>query len=233
MMGDKNKQIIRDMFNDISPRYDFLNHFLSFGMDVFWRKKLVRSMIINRNETILDAACGTGDLSHLFLKKYRNLNPDLTALDISSGMLKLAQGKMIEFQIRIVEGDVENLPFDSQSFNHVMIAFGIRNLENSDKGLHELSRVLKSGGSLNILEFSVPHLFPLNFLFPYYFHRILPIFGKIISGHTSAYTYLPESVNNFPNPEDFVDMIRQAGFTNIRMKSLSGGICSLYQAVKI
>ena len=232
-MGDKNKQIIRDMFNDISPRYDFLNHFLSFGMDVFWRKKLVRSMNINRNETILDAACGTGDLSHLFLKKYRNLDPDLTALDISSGMLKLAQGKMIEFQIRIVEGDVENLPFDSQAFNHVMIAFGIRNLENSDKGLNELNRVLKSGGSLNILEFSVPHLFPLNFLFPYYFHGILPIFGKIVSGHTSAYTYLPESVNNFPNPEDFVDMIRKAGFTHIRMKSLSGGICSLYQAVKI
>jgi len=233
MILEKNKATIRDLFNDISPRYDFLNHFLSLGMDSIWRKKLIGSMNVKQDESILDAACGTGDLSFLFLKKFGYLNPDLTGLDLSSGMLKLAQKRMENYQIRLVEGDVEDLSFESQSFNHVMIAFGIRNLENMNKGLRELNRVIKTGGSLNILEFSVPEKFLIKQLFPLYFNRILPVFGKMISGHRTAYSYLPESVNDFPDPGNFVQMLCQASFTDLRKKSLSGGICQLYQAVKI
>ncbi len=233
MILEKNKHIIRDMFNDISPRYDFLNHVLSFGMDIFWRIKLVRSMTINSNETILDAACGTGDLSYHFLKLHKKRNPDLVALDISPGMLQLAQKKTGNHNIRIVEGDVENLCFDTGTFDHVMIAFGIRNIENPDKGLQEMNRVLKPGGSLNILEFTIPQTFPMKVIFPFYFNKVLPFLGKMISGHVSAYTYLPESVNDFPRPKSFIDMLSKAGFSVIRANPLSGGICFMYQALKI
>jgi demethylmenaquinone methyltransferase / 2-methoxy-6-polyprenyl-1,4-benzoquinol methylase len=226
------KDSIRTLFNTISPVYDFLNHFLSFGMDIGWRKSLIRKIHVRSGEHILDAACGTGDLSRLILRKYPGLPLRVTGIDISENMIHKAQRKIHEKRMNFFVGDVEKMPFEKEYFHHVVSAFGVRNLENLSYGLKEMSRVLKEGGNLYILEFSVPPRGILHSCFRFYFHRILPAIGKMISGHDSAYTYLPQSVDVFPAPETFSKMLNENGFEIQSLHSLSGGICIVYHGIK-
>lgn len=221
------------MFDSIAPSYDFLNHFLSFGIDKCWRKKLRKTVGTVRNEKILDIATGTGDLAFELIK----LNPDkITGIDISEKMLAVAGEKakrkkinqIIEFQY----GDSEKLQFENDCFDLVSIAFGMRNFENMDKALTEIIRVIKKGGMLAILEFSKPVSFPFKQLYYIYFKAWLPLTGRIVSKHRRAYAYLPESVSGFPDGKAFMDYLGKAGFINIKQKRLTGGVATLYISQK-
>ncbi|NOQ26375.1 MAG: bifunctional demethylmenaquinone methyltransferase/2-methoxy-6-polyprenyl-1,4-benzoquinol methylase UbiE [Bacteroidales bacterium] len=222
------------MFNNIARRYDFLNHFLSLGIDNLWRKKAIKCISsIASNPLILDVATGTGDLAIAALK----LNPQkVIGIDISTEMLnvgiKKIKRKGYQNLIELKKGDSENLEFDDNTFDGITAAFGVRNFENLDKGLSEMYRVLKPKGKIVILEFSKPRVFPVKQFYNFYFKAILPLLGKIISKDDSAYTYLPESVNQFPERELFIQKLEQVGFKNCSFKPLSFGIASLYWAYK-
>jgi len=227
------KQQVRSMFNNIAHRYDFLNHFLSAGIDYRWRKKAIKLIGESNPQTILDIATGTGDLAIEAAK----LNPKkIEGVDIAEDMLAIGQEKIKKKNlldiINLQTGDAENLNFDENTFDAVMVAFGVRNFENLEKGLSEMLRVLSKGGILMILEFSKPKKFPIKQLYNFYFRFILPAFGKIISGDSSAYTYLPDSVNTFPDGEDFTKIISQLGFKKAIHKPLTYGIASIYSATK-
>jgi demethylmenaquinone methyltransferase/2-methoxy-6-polyprenyl-1,4-benzoquinol methylase len=227
------KEAVRDMFNGIAGRYDFLNHFLSAGIDKSWRNKLVKKAASGKHEYILDVATGTGDLaivlSKLPVKK-------IIGLDIAVNMLEIAKGKVKELKkdqlIEFIAGDSENLPFDDNSFDLVTVAFGVRNFEDLDKGLGEMLRVLKPGGRALILEFSTVTAFPLKHLYKFYSKYILPLMGRIISGHKEAYTYLPESVAAFPWGTGFLKHLDSVGYIKTSQFRLSGGIATLYEGVK-
>jgi demethylmenaquinone methyltransferase/2-methoxy-6-polyprenyl-1,4-benzoquinol methylase len=231
--GRSKKEQVASMFDSIAPSYDFLNHFLSFGVDRCWRKKLRKAVSHIHNGRILDIATGTGDLAFELLK----LQPEkITGIDISEKMLAIAGhkakrkniGHIVEFQY----GDSENLRFENDYFDLVTIAFGIRNFENMDKALTEIIRVMKKGGMLAILEFSKPVSFPFKQLYYIYFKAWLPLTGRIVSKHRRAYAYLPESVSNFPDGKAFMDYLGKAGFINIRQKRLTGGVATLYISQK-
>lgn len=226
------KDKIRSLFDSISPRYDFLNHFLSVGLDYVWRKRLVDSMDIKAHESILDAACGTGALTWLMLKRYPDIPFQLTGLDLSPKMLFIANSRIHDKRIQFRLGDLEALGFENDIFHHAMVAFGVRNLENLASGIAELYRVLKPKGNLYILEFSVPHKGLWNPVFRFYFHHILPRIGKIISRHPRAYAYLPDSVDRFLTPGEFTKFLQDSGFMVSDVISMSGGVCYLYHAVK-
>jgi len=232
-LDNSKKQQVADMFDNISHRYDFLNHFLSLGIDKLWRKKAVKLLMKIEPKTILDIATGTGDFALESLK----LNPTkVTGIDISKGMLDKGLEKIkrrnktsiIELQI----ADSENLPFNDSSFDAITCGFGVRNFEDLRKGLLEIKRVLKKDGMFTILEFSKPKNFPIKQSFNFYSRFILPTFGKIISRDPSAYTYLPESVAAFPEGKEFEDILINIGFINIKTKLLSGGIASIYYGIK-
>lgn len=221
------------MFDSIAPSYDFLNHFLSFGVDRCWRKKLRKAVSHIHNGRILDIATGTGDLAFELLK----LQPEkITGIDISEKMLAIAGhkakrkniGHIVEFQY----GDSENLRFENDYFDLVTIAFGIRNFENMEKALSEILRVIKPGGSLAILEFSKPASFPFKQIYFVYFKVWLPITGRIISRHRRAYAYLPESVIGFPEGKAFMSSLERTGFINTGQKRLTGGVATLYISQK-
>ncbi len=230
--GSKTQQIAT-MFDNIAHRYDFLNRSLSMGIDIIWRKKAIAQLKELKPKTILDVATGTGD----FALEAMSLNPDkITGVDISVGMLDLGKVKIakknLTDKIEMVVGDSENLPFADNTYDAATVAFGVRNFENLQKGLTDINRVLRPGGKLVVLELSTPKKFPVKQLFGFYFNNILPLLGKMLSKDDSAYTYLPMSVNAFPDGEDFKKVMSAAGFQNNTSKSLTFGICSLYTGIK-
>jgi demethylmenaquinone methyltransferase/2-methoxy-6-polyprenyl-1,4-benzoquinol methylase len=203
------KQQVEEMFNSIAPRYDFLNRFLSLGIDRGWRKKAIRSLEDIKPRFILDVATGTADLAIEALK----LNPTkVTGVDISALMLKVGE--------------------DNNTFDAITVAFGVRNFEHLQKGIDEMYRVLRPGGKIAVLEFSKPKSFPFKQIYNFYFSAILPTWGGLISNNKSAYTYLPESVQHFPEGAEFIAYLNQAGFKEAKSNTLTFGICSLYTAIK-
>ena len=206
--GQSKKEEVAQMFNNISANYDFLNHFLSLGIDHLWRKRAVKQLQKQQPKVLLDLATGTGDFAIACLK----LKPEkIIGMDISSGMLEVGKLKMkkrafdniIDMQL----GDSENMPFADHTFDAITVGFGVRNYENLEKGLGEMLRVLKPGGQAVILEFSKPKAFPIKQLFGFYSKVLIPLFGKYISKDERAYTYLPESVAAFPEGAAFVAVL--------------------------
>lgn len=227
------KEEVAEMFNNISKRYDFLNHFLSLGIDKIWRKKAVKKLKTLEPKQLLDIATGTGDFAIALLK----LNPEkVVGLDISSGMLEIGKQKMkkkgYDDKISMILGDSENLPFEDGEFDAITVGFGVRNFENLEKGLGDMLRVLRPGGKAVILEFSKPKKFPIKQLFGFYSKRLIPFFGKLISKDKRAYEYLPESVEAFPEGQAFKDIMTKVGYTNIEAQLVSGGIATIYVGTK-
>lgn len=227
------KQQVRSMFNNIAPRYDFLNHFLSAGIDYKWRKKAIKIIGQKQPKTILDVATGTGDLAIAALK----IHPEkIIGVDIAEDMLAVGKNKLKEKDpdhiISLEKGDSENLSFEDNSFDTVMVAFGVRNFENLEKGLSEMYRVLNKNGLVMILEFSKPKSFPVKQLYSFYFKYILPTLGRMISGDQAAYTYLPESVDMFSDGENFLNILQKVGFKETAHKPLTFGIASIYTGIK-
>jgi demethylmenaquinone methyltransferase/2-methoxy-6-polyprenyl-1,4-benzoquinol methylase len=224
---------VKQMFNDIAPRYDFLNHFLSANMDKRWRKKTISMLKPYHPKRILDIATGTADLAIEAMR----LEPEMiTGVDITEEMLRLAaikiQKKNLSDTIILKAARSEELPFGDASFDAVMVAFGVRNFYDLEKGLKEMLRVLKKNGVVAILEFTVPTAFPIKQIYSFYFRKILPVMGKIVSKSKTAYTYLPETVFSFPQGKAFTALLEKTGFTNTRFRRLSMGICSIYIAEK-
>ena len=227
------KEQVASMFDKIAHSYDFLNHFLSLGIDKIWRRKAIKELELSKPKYILDVATGTGDFALEALK----LNPDkIIGIDISNGMLDIARNKIIEkhlqakFEVR--NGDSEQLDFENSTFDAVTVSFGVRNFENLQKGISEIFRVLKPGGKVVILEFSRPTIFPVKQVYNFYFFSILPTFGQLFSKDQRAYNYLPESVAAFPDGESFIAVLKQAGFSNTTNKTLTFGISSIYTGIK-
>jgi len=221
------------MFNSIARRYDLLNGLLSFGIDKYWRKKAVNSLKGKKKESILDLACGTGDLTIEALR----LNPErIVGMDASEGMLEIAKQKIERRttgnKIVLVKGSASAIPFENDQFDAVTIGFGIRNFSDLKGSLVEIRRVLKPGGCLLILEFSKPTIFPVKQLFHFYFHCVLPIIGRMISGSKGAYSYLPISVDAFPCGDTFIGLLEAAGFNNSCQQKLTFGITTVYKAYK-
>ena len=232
--SDKSKkEEVAEMFNNISKRYDFLNHFLSMGIDKLWRKKAIKILGKNNPKVILDIATGTGDFALEALK----LNPEkIIGIDISQGMLDIGIEKMkkkkVNHIIDLQLGDSENLKFEDNYFDGYTVGFGVRNFENLEKGLTEMLRVLKPKGTAVILEFSKPKKFPIKQSFYVYSKYILPTIGKVVSKDKRAYTYLPESINAFPEGQNFIDIMTKVGYKNVKSKLVSGGIATIYYGVK-
>ncbi|NCI48736.1 bifunctional demethylmenaquinone methyltransferase/2-methoxy-6-polyprenyl-1,4-benzoquinol methylase UbiE [Sediminibacterium roseum] len=220
------KQQVADMFNSIAYRYDFLNRFLSVGIDVWWRKKAISQLRSIAPQQVLDVATGTGDVA---IMTHKMLKPaSITGIDISEGMLAFGRKKIekagLSDQIELKKGDSENIPFEDDSFDAITVAFGVRNFQNLEKGLKEMRRVLRPGGKLMVLEFSRSK----NVLFKFYMNRITPTIGKLFSKNKEAYTYLNHSVQAFPEGQTFLNIMHEAGFTQTYLKKLSFGICTIY-----
>ena len=227
------KEQVALMFNNIAGHYDFLNHFLSLGIDILWRKKAIRLLKDVRPKQLLDIATGTGD----FALEAMSLNPEkITGVDVSEGMLALGKEKIkkrnLQNKIELILGDSENLPFEDNTFDAITVAFGVRNFENLEKGLSDMQRVLKPDGTVVILEFSKPKKFPVKQLYNFYFKNILPLMGKIISKDNSAYAYLPESVNAFPDGDNFLLILKSTGFKDVQYISLTLGVAVIYTGKK-
>jgi len=228
------KEQVADMFNNISKTYDFLNHFLSLGIDIIWRKKAINELKKDQPKLILDVATGTGDFAFEALKI---LKPEkIVGVDISQGMLDIADQKIakraLSNQYEVKLGDSEKLPFDTNEFDAVTVAYGVRNFENLEAGLADMFRVLKPGGKAVILEFSKPKKFPIKQLYSFYFNYITPTIGKIFSKDARAYSYLPESVAAFPDGKNFTALMDKVGYKNTKQRPLAFGICSIYTGVK-
>ena len=231
--GTKKEQVA-DMFNNISKTYDFLNHFMSLGIDIIWRKKAINELKKDQPKLILDVATGTGDFAFEALSI---LKPEkIIGVDISQGMLNIAKQKIAKrglsekFEVKL--GDSEKLPFEANEFDAVTVAYGVRNFENLEVGLADIHRVLKTGGKAVVLEFSKPKAFPIKQLYKFYFNYITPGIGKLFSKDSRAYSYLPESVAAFPGGNDFVALMDKVGFKNTKSRPLAFGICSIYTGVK-
>ena len=227
------KAQVADMFNNIASRYDFLNHFLSLGIDKGWRKKAIAEVASVKPRKILDVATGTGDLAIAASK----IGPEhITGIDIAEQMLEVGRKKIdnlnLSSMIALQSGDSEALPFASGSYDAVMCAYGVRNFEHLEAGLKEMCRVMRTGGKLVILEFSHPKKFPVKQLYQFYFRYILPTLGKLVSKHSKAYTYLPESVMAFPEGKVFCETLLKCGFSEAKARPLTFGITTLYTAVK-
>lgn len=228
------KKKIGKMFDRIANSYDFLNHFLSLGIDIYWRVRAIELLRKSNPKKILDVATGTADLGIAAVK----LNPQkIIGIDISEKMLEIGKKKIhklgLDHKIELILGDCENLPFKDNYFDAITVGFGVRNFENLKKGLSEMYRVLDKNGTVVILEFSKPKKFPLNYIFNFYFKNILPIVGKIISKDKEAYAYLPESVQKFPDGKDFLNIMKEVGFSNLKQIPLTFGIVSVYIGKKL
>ena len=231
--GSSKKEEVATMFNQIAHSYDFLNHFFSVGIDKLWRRKVIRILSKYHPKQILDVATGTGDLALALLK----LKPQkVIGVDISEGMLNLGKEKVAKAnesdRVELQVGDSENLNFKDNSFDAVTVAFGVRNYENLSQGLKEMHRVLKPDAPLVVLEFSKPENRFFRKIYFFYFQNVLPSIGKLVSKDARAYSYLPESVNAFPEREEFVNLLKKAGFKTVRCTPLTFGISSIYEAVK-
>ncbi|MEX2512622.1 MAG: bifunctional demethylmenaquinone methyltransferase/2-methoxy-6-polyprenyl-1,4-benzoquinol methylase UbiE [Cyclobacteriaceae bacterium] len=230
---DGKKQQVASMFDNISKKYDLLNHLLSLGIDIIWRKKAIRMLEEDHPRLILDIATGTADFAIEALR----LKPEkIIGVDISEGMLnegrKKLKNKKLDHLIELQMGDSEKLLFAENKFDAVIVSFGVRNFENLEKGLADMYRVLKPGGKTVILEFSKPKKFPMRQTYSFYFRYILPQIGKLISKDNAAYTYLPESVKAFPDGNDFLQILEKVGFKKTKCKALTFGISSIYTGVK-
>lgn len=231
--GSKKGQVSK-MFDNIAPWYDFLNHFLSLGIDISWRKKAIKELKSSQPKMILDVATGTADLA---IEANKQLRPEkIVGIDISNEMLDVGRKKLanknLSDKIELLNGDSENLPFPDNTFDAVTVAFGVRNFENLEKGMKEMNRVLKPGGIVVVLEFSRPTLFPFKQLYNFYFKNMLPIIGRITSKDPKAYNYLYESVQAFPDGKDFVKVMENTGYQLATHKPLTLGVCSIYRAIK-
>ena len=220
---------VKAMFDTIAYRYDFLNHFLSLGIDIYWRNRLLSLAKKLKARQILDVATGTGDLAITLTK----CKPEhITGIDISEGMLTFGRQKLekkgLNNIISLQFGDSEAIPFPDASFDLVTAAFGVRNYENLIKGLSEMNRVLKPGGTVMILEFSTVTNPLWKLMFNFYFRWLLPLMGRLISRHDFAYRYLPESVGSFPYGKEFMDILSSVGCEKVRQIRLSGGIATIY-----
>jgi len=230
--GSKKEQVA-EMFDNISHRYDFLNHFLSMGIDKGWRKRAVKMLRPIEPKQMLDIATGTGDFAIACLK----INPDhVTGVDISNGMLDHGRVKLkkkqLQDKVTLLYGDSENLQFADNYFDAITVGFGVRNFENLEKGLSEMCRVLRPGGQVAVLEFSKPSKFPTKQLFRFYSKYFIPFWGKLFGRDKRAYEYLPESVQAFPDGKDFEAVLNKCGLSPIKTKRVSGGIASIYLAEK-
>ena len=229
--GKDKKKFVEKMFDDISPHYDILNRILSFGIDKYWRKKLIKSMNIQMGQSILDIATGTGDVIFSINKKYQVHS---TGLDISKKMLDIANMKLKKNKINnisFIHGDAENLPMEDNSYDHICISFGFRNLGDYNIALSEFYRVLKPGGTLSILEFSQSKSKFFNTMFQFYFNKVLPKVAAVIS-RADAYRYLPESVKYFPDQTKINDFLNNNNFDNVSFTSLTFGVATIYRGVK-
>ena len=227
------KEQVAMMFDNISANYDGLNRVISFGIDISWRKKVVQLVSKNNPKQILDIATGTGDLAIMMSQ----LNPDkIIGLDISAGMLDVGKRKIanvnLSDKIDMVVGDSENMPFDDNTFDAITVSFGVRNFANLDKGLTEIKRVLKPGGTFVILETSNPTKFPFKQGYKFYTTYILPFIGKIFSRDKAAYSYLCESANIFPFGEAFNNILQKNGFINTEYRPVTFGVATIYSATK-
>ncbi|MBL4642010.1 MAG: bifunctional demethylmenaquinone methyltransferase/2-methoxy-6-polyprenyl-1,4-benzoquinol methylase UbiE [Flavobacteriaceae bacterium] len=227
------KEQVAQMFDNISKNYDGLNRVISFGIDVKWRKKVVAIIGEKNPKQILDIATGTGDLAIMMAA----LNPDrIIGLDISAGMLDVGKQKIAKANlsdiIEMIVGDSENMPFDDNTFDAITVSFGVRNFENLDKGLKEIKRVLKPGGTFVVLETSVPTKFLYKQGYRFHTSVILPIIGKLFSKDKVAYSYLSESANSFPFGEKFNNILLKNGFTTATDKPVTFGVASIYTATK-
>lgn len=228
------KEQVADMFNHIAYRYDFLNHFMSLGIDRIWRRKSLHLLDSINPQSLLDVAAGTADFSILANKI---LQPKkIVGIDISEEMLNIGKEKVkkkkLTEKIDLQLADSENLPFETSSFDAVTSAYGVRNFEHLDVGLKEMCRVLKENGKVVILDFSTPTVFPVKQLYHFYFRYITPKLGKWIAKDAEAYSYLPESVERFPQGDEMIKTLKKAGFKNATCKKLTFGISSVYCAIK-
>jgi len=241
------KQQIAEMFDKIAFRYDFLNRFLSGGIDIYWRRRAIRelrglagpdgssnvagsSTVKTGSLSVLDVATGTGDMA-IMLTRYL-AGAHVTGIDISRGMLEIGGQKMrklgLESRISLQLGDSEALQFADASFDAITVAFGVRNFENLEKGLREMLRVLKPGGRLVVLEFSQPHTPGVRQVYDLYLRLVAPNIGKMVSSSREAYQYLNDSVKAFPEGRTFLDILDNCGYSQARLRRLSLGICTLY-----
>lgn len=228
--GDSKKQQVAGMFDDIAFRYDFLNRFLSAGIDIRWRKKAIKELTLLKPKIILDVATGTADVA---IMTTNILKPEkITGIDISEGMLQIGRKKIeklgLQSTIELLNGDSETINFKNNTFDAVTVAFGVRNFENLEKGLAEIYRVLKPGGKLVVLEFSKPKNAIVKTMYDLYMKFICSKVGKLISKNRTAYKYLDESIKKFPEGKNFTYILDNLGFTNTYIKTLSLGICSIY-----
>lgn len=231
--GTKKEQVA-DMFNNISKTYDFLNHFMSLGIDIIWRKKAINELKKDNPKLILDVATGTGDFAFEALEM---LKPEkIIGVDISRGMLDVAEQKIAKrglsdrFEVKL--GDSEQLPFAAGEFDAVTVAYGVRNFEHLEKGMADINRVLKPGGKAVVLEFSKPKVFPVKQLYNFYFNYVTPSIGRLFSKDSRAYSYLPESVAAFPDGSNFIAVMDKVGFKHTKCRPLAFGICSIYTGIK-
>jgi demethylmenaquinone methyltransferase/2-methoxy-6-polyprenyl-1,4-benzoquinol methylase len=224
------KEQVADMFNSIAYRYDFMNRFLSVGIDVWWRKKAISQLKSLAPKQILDVATGTGDVAIL---TWNMLHPEkITGIDISEGMLDLGKKKIeklgLSGKIELQKGDSEVIRSEDNRFDAITVAFGVRNFQNLEKGLQEMYRVLRPGGKLVVLEFSKAEAGILSALFNFYMNKVTPTIGKLFARNKDAYQYLNDSVQAFPEGQTFINIMNEAGFTQTYLKKLSFGICTIY-----
>lgn len=227
------KEAVQSMFDAIAGKYDFLNHFLSAGIDHSWRKKVAKIVAHEKPASVLDVATGTADLA---IAVSRRTKAKITGIDISAGMLQVGNRKLeqktLQHQISLIQADSERIPFETNSFDVSMVAFGVRNFEDLHEGLSEMHRVTRQGGLIVVLEFSKPRKFPVKQLYLFYFRNILPTLGRLISKDRGAYTYLPISVGQFPDGRHFLNELERSGFTQVTERRLTFGIASIYTGRK-
>jgi demethylmenaquinone methyltransferase / 2-methoxy-6-polyprenyl-1,4-benzoquinol methylase len=227
------KEYVRTLFNNIAYRYDLLNHVLSGGIDLYWRRKAIQILSEIQPKRILDVATGTAD----FALAAMSLHPEkIIGVDISESMLDIGREKVaakkLSDTITLQSGEAEQLRFDTGYFDAAIVAFGARNFEHLDKGLSEMQRVLRMGGKIIVLEFSKPHLFPFRQLYFFYFKNILPFVGRLVSKDNEAYQYLPDTVMKFPEGKEFLRRLQSAGFSYLKEQRLTFGIATIYSGVK-
>jgi demethylmenaquinone methyltransferase/2-methoxy-6-polyprenyl-1,4-benzoquinol methylase len=234
---DKSGERVRKMFGEIAPNYDRLNHLLSLNIDRLWRRQVVRTLAPQSGDPILDLCTGTGDLAFAFWRQTKGRSP-IVGADFCPQMLEIARSKQARLgsspeQLRFVEADSQQLPFGDDSFQSVTVAFGLRNIADPQLGLREMTRVCRRGGTVAILEFSIPRRQPIRGAYLLYFKYALPVIGRLVNGHkTTAYNYLPESVGEFPAYERLAAWMRDAGLRDVTFKPLTFGIATLYVGVK-
>lgn len=231
--GKSKKEEVAQMFDQISGRYDLLNRILSLGIDRSWRKKAIRILAKHEPKQILDVATGTGD----FAIASSIVKPEqISGIDISEGMLEIGRKKIdrldLSETIQLISGDSESIPFDDNKFDAATVAFGVRNFEHLDKGLSEIQRVLRPGGMIIVLEFSKPSNRLIKTIYWFYFTKVLPVIGRLISRDHRAYSYLPESVRAFPSGSEFLRQLSSAGFKQCSQKELTFGVASIYTGLK-